>query len=99
MTTVVTKLFAIAVAAFGLAAAAMTAYLRLLRPGGPLWVAVVLGLSYALCGWGVEQGTYMTAWLNGMVAFPVLALLGEWMVTRRSPTSTPACRRCRFSKR
>lgn len=77
-------LFAITVVAFALAAAAMTAYLRFLRPRGPLWVAVVLGVSYAMCAWGIEQGTYMATWLNGVVALPILVLLGEWMVTRRT---------------
>jgi hypothetical protein len=78
------SLFLITLVAFGLAASAMTVYLRRLRPGGPLWVAVLLGVSYSLCGWGVEQGVYMTVWMNGMIAFPVLAFLGDWMVTRRS---------------
>ncbi|TDC54405.1 hypothetical protein E1212_02910 [Jiangella ureilytica] len=76
-------LFVIAVVALALAAAAMTAYLRLLRPAGPAWLAVVAGVSYALCGWALDDGSYMTIWLHGLVAFPVLCLLCEWILRRR----------------
>ncbi|WP_162605695.1 YfhO family protein [Jiangella aurantiaca] len=76
-------LFAIAVVALASAAAAMTAYLRLLRPAGPAWLAVVAGVSYALCGWALDDGAYMTIWLHGLVAFPVLCLLCEWILRRR----------------
>lgn len=77
-------LYVIAVLAIALAAAAMTAYLRLLRPAGPAGLAVVAGVSYALCGWAVDDAAYMTVWLNGLVAFPVLCLLCEWILRRRT---------------
>ncbi|WP_162606161.1 YfhO family protein [Jiangella asiatica] len=77
-------LFVIAVVALALAAAAMTAYLRLVRPAGPAWLAVAAGVSYALCGWALDDGAYMTVWLHGLVAFPVLCLLCEWILQRRS---------------
>lgn len=83
-------LFVIAVAALALAAAAMTAYLRLLRPHGPAWLAVVAGVSYALCGWAIDDAAYLTVWLNGLVAFPVLCLLCEWILQRRS-SWLPVC--------
>lgn len=76
-------LFVIATTALALAAAAMTAYLRLLRPAGPAWLAVVAGVSYALGGWALDDGAYMTIWLYGLVAFPVLCLLCEWILQRR----------------
>ncbi|MEI8413005.1 MULTISPECIES: YfhO family protein [unclassified Kribbella] len=76
-------LFVIATAAMALGAAAMTAYLRFLRPG-PGWLAAAAGVSYALCGWAIDDATYMTEWLNGMIAFPVICLLCEWILRRRS---------------
>ena len=76
-------LFVIATVAMALGAAAMTAYLRFLRPG-PGWLAVAAGVSYALCGWAVDDAVYMTEWLNGMIAFPVICLLCEWILRRRS---------------
>ncbi|WP_158564277.1 YfhO family protein [Jiangella anatolica] len=77
-------LYVIAVLAVATAAAAMTAYLRLLRPTGPAWLAVVAGVSYALCGWAMDDAVYMTVWLNGLVAFPVLCLVCEWILRRRT---------------
>ncbi|GAA3134221.1 hypothetical protein GCM10010530_63300 [Kribbella aluminosa] len=76
-------LFLVDVVAIALAAGAMTAYLRRLRPG-PAWIAVVAGISYGACGWAIDDAAYMTVWLNGLVAFPVLCLLCEWILRRRS---------------
>jgi len=81
------SLFVIATVAMALGAGAMTAYLRLLRPTGPAWLAALAGVSYALCGWAIDDAAYMTEWLNGMVAFPVICLLCEWILRRRSITS------------
>ncbi len=77
-------LYVIAVLAVAAAAAGMTAYLRVLRPTGPAWLAVVAGVSYALCGWAMDDAVYMTVWLNGLVAFPVLCLICEWILRRRT---------------
>ncbi|MET9271435.1 YfhO family protein [Kribbella sp. NPDC003557] len=79
-------LFLVDVLAIGLAAGAMTAYLRYLRPG-PAWVAVIAGVSYGACGWAIDDAAYMSVWLNGLVAFPVLCLLCEWILRRRSAVS------------
>jgi hypothetical protein len=76
-------LFVVATAAMAVGAAAMTAYLRFLRPG-PGGLAVAAGVSYALCGWAIDDAAYMTEWLNGMIAFPVICLLCEWILRRRS---------------
>jgi len=79
-------LFLVDVLAIGLAAGAMTAYLRYLRPG-PAWPAVIAGVSYGACGWAIDDAAYMSVWLNGMVAFPVICLLCEWILRRRSALS------------
>ncbi|MER7244982.1 YfhO family protein [Kribbella sp. NPDC000426] len=79
-------LFLVDVLAIGLAAGAMTTYLRRLRPG-PVWIAVVAGISYGACGWAIDDAAYMSVWLNGLVAFPVLCLLCEWILSRRSAVS------------
>lgn len=80
-------LFLVAVAAIALGAGAMTAYLRKLRPTGPVWLAVAAGVSYGACAWAIDDAAYMTVWLNGMVAFPVICLLCEWILRRRSTAS------------
>ncbi|MEV6614188.1 YfhO family protein [Streptomyces sp. NPDC051051] len=66
------------------AAAAMTRLLRCLRPGR-WWAAGLLGASYALCGWTVSSGTYNLMWLDGLVALPLLCLVGEWALAGRRP--------------
>ncbi|GAA2949394.1 YfhO family protein [Streptomyces enissocaesilis] len=61
------------------AAAAMTVLLLALRGGGDRWWAAgVLGSSYALCGWAVTEAVYNPMWMDGLVAFPLLCLVGEW---------------------
>ncbi len=81
-------LYLIAAAAIGLAAGAMTAYLRMLRPGGPAWIAATAGASYGACAWAIGDAAYMTLWLSGLVAFPVICLLCEWILRRRSIVAT-----------
>lgn len=70
----------------GVAAAAMTWLLTALRRGrGREWAAAVLGASYALCGWSVAEAAYNPMWLDGLIAFPLLCLAGEWARTARRP--------------
>ncbi|MFB6719480.1 YfhO family protein [Kribbella sp. NPDC056345] len=77
-------LYVIMLAAIAAAAAAMTAYLRMLRPRAPDWLAAVAGVSYATCGWALDDGGYMTGWLYGLIAFPLICLLCEWVRRRRT---------------
>ncbi|MFC9385276.1 YfhO family protein [Streptomyces venezuelae] len=70
------------------AAAAMTFLLRRLGPG-TWWWASVLGASYALCGWSLAEGTYNPMWLDGLIAFPLLCLVGEWVREGRRPLLGP----------
>ncbi|WP_093800521.1 YfhO family protein [Streptomyces sp. Wb2n-11] len=66
------------------AAAAMTVLLLALRGGGDRWWAAgVLGSSYALCGWAVTEAVYNPMWMDGLIAFPLLCLVGEWARTGR----------------
>ncbi|MFD0025456.1 YfhO family protein [Streptomyces sp. NPDC058382] len=70
----------------GTAAAAMTWLLTALRRGrGREWPAAVLGGAYALCGWSVAEAVYNPMWLDGLIAFPLLCLAGEWARTARRP--------------
>ncbi|MFK4224240.1 YfhO family protein [Streptomyces sp. NPDC019890] len=75
------------------AAAAMTWLLFCLhrggREGGRWWMAAVLGGSYALCGWSVVEASYNPMWMDGLVAFPLLCLAGEWARTGRRPLLGP----------
>ncbi|MFF4751355.1 YfhO family protein [Streptomyces sp. NPDC002514] len=66
------------------AAAAMTCLLLALRRGR-WWTAGLLGASYALCGWAVAVANYNTMWLDGLIALPLLCLVGEWALERRRP--------------
>ncbi|MET9610675.1 YfhO family protein [Streptomyces sp. NPDC006512] len=68
------------------AAAAMAWLLRTQRPG-PWWAAGLLGASYALCGWSVIEASYNPMWLDGLVAFPLLCLTGEWALRSRRPVA------------
>ncbi|MFI8104149.1 YfhO family protein [Streptomyces sp. NPDC086023] len=74
----------------GVAAAAMTWLLLTMRRGGPRWWAAgVLGASYALCGWSVTEAAYNPMWLDGLIAFPLLCLVGEWALRGRRPVLGP----------
>ncbi|MFJ3878323.1 YfhO family protein [Streptomyces sp. NPDC090077] len=67
------------------AAAAAMAWLLLGQRRGPWWAAGLLGASYALCGWSVIEAAYNPMWLDGLVAFPLLCLTGEWALRGRRP--------------
>ncbi|MEU9202978.1 YfhO family protein [Streptomyces sp. NPDC048332] len=78
--------YAVTLVKTGVAAAAMTWLLTALRRGrGREWAAAVLGASYALCGWSVVEAVYNPMWLDGLIAFPLLCLAGEWARTGRRP--------------
>ncbi|MFJ1587798.1 YfhO family protein [Streptomyces sp. NPDC088197] len=76
--------YAVTVLKIGAAAAAMAVLLLALRPGR-WWAAGALGASYALCGWTVMLASYNPMWLDGLIAFPLLCLVGEWARTARRP--------------
>ncbi|MFG2950689.1 YfhO family protein [Streptomyces adustus] len=66
------------------AGAAMAWLLLALRPGR-WWAAGLLGASYALCGWSVLMAAVNPMWLDGLVALPLLCLVGEWALHGRRP--------------
>ncbi|MFF3319196.1 YfhO family protein [Streptomyces sp. NPDC003035] len=80
--------YGVTVLKMAVAAAAMTVTLPRLRPG-PRWAAAVLGASYGLCGWAVVEATYNPMWLDGLIAFPLLCLVGEWVRQGRRPLLGP----------
>ncbi|MFD3530065.1 YfhO family protein [Streptomyces sp. NPDC058664] len=80
--------YAVTVLKTAVAAAAMTFLLRRLGPGS-WWWAAALGASYALCGWSLAEGTYNPMWLDGLIAFPLLCLVGEWVREGRRPLLGP----------
>ncbi|WP_405854109.1 YfhO family protein [Streptomyces sp. NBC_00090] len=80
--------YALTVLKTAVAAAAMTFLLRRLGPGA-WWWAAVLGASYALCGWSLAEGTYNPMWMDGLIAFPLLCLVGEWVREGRRPLLGP----------
>lgn len=81
--------YAVTVLKMAAAAAAMTVTLLRFRPG-PWWSAGVLGASYGLCGWAVMEATYNPMWLDGLIAFPLLCLVGDWAREGRRPLLGPA---------
>jgi len=74
------------------AAAGMSRLLIALRPG-PWWLAGLLGTSYGLCGWALADAVYNPMWLDGLIAFPLLCLAGEWLLDGRRLLPGPARRR------
>ncbi|MER5913320.1 YfhO family protein [Streptomyces sp. NPDC001982] len=70
-------LYVITVLKLAVAAAAMAWLLLTLRRGRG-WAAAALGSGYALCGWSIFQGAINPMWLDGLIGFPVLCLVGEW---------------------
>ncbi|MFG2645585.1 YfhO family protein [Streptomyces sp. NPDC048370] len=81
-------LYVITAAKITAAGAAMAVLLLRLRRG-PWQVAAVLGAAYALCGWTLNYGTTVPMWLDGLLAFPLLCLVGEWARTGRRPVLGP----------
>ncbi|MGW4159950.1 YfhO family protein [Streptomyces sp. NPDC004788] len=81
-------LYVVTAAKISTAAAAMAALLLTLRRG-PWPVAVVLGTAYALSGWTFNYGATVPMWLDGLVAFPLLCLVGEWARKGRRPVLGP----------
>ncbi|MEV8534370.1 YfhO family protein [Streptomyces sp. NPDC051211] len=80
--------YVVTVLKIGAAGAAMAWLLRTMRPG-PWWGAALLGASYALCGWSVIEASYNPMWLDGLIAFPMLCLTGEWALRGRRPVLAP----------
>ncbi|MCX5393687.1 YfhO family protein [Streptomyces sp. NBC_00094] len=81
-------LYVVTAAKVSAAGAAAALLLLRLRPG-PWPVAAVLGTAYALSGWTLNLGTTVPMWLDGLVAFPLLCLVGEWARTGRRPVLGP----------
>ncbi|MGK5629839.1 YfhO family protein [Streptomyces sp. URMC 123] len=77
-------LYAITVLKIAAAAAAMTWLLLSLRRGR-WWAAALLGASYALCGWSVADAAFNPMWQDGLIALPMLCLVGEWALAGRRP--------------
>lgn len=74
---------------YSAASLAMLAYLRRRRPDGPLLVAALLSSAYALCGWAVDDASYVTMWLDGLIGLPLIALVGQWAIERRHAVLAP----------
>ncbi|HZX03583.1 YfhO family protein [Kribbella sp.] len=73
--------FVITTLKLSLAAAAMAVALLRMRPG-PRWVAAMLGISYGVCGWALDDGSYVPMWLDGLIALPMFFLVAEWSLRR-----------------
>ncbi|WP_333771672.1 YfhO family protein [Streptomyces sp. IBSBF 2435] len=81
-------LYVITTAKITAAGAAMAVLLLRLRRG-PWQVAAVLGAAYALSGWTLDNGASVPMWLDGLLAFPLLCLVGEWARAGRRPVLGP----------
>ncbi|MEV7324445.1 YfhO family protein [Streptomyces sp. NPDC093970] len=66
-------------------AGAAMAWLLLVLRRGRWWGAGILGASYALCGWSLALASFNPMWLDGLIALPLLCLVGEWVVAGRRP--------------
>lgn len=76
------SVYLVSLFSIGLAAALMTVYLGRLRPGSP-WLRALLSVGYAVCGWGVTEGTIVPMWTWGLVAVPMLGIAADWCLTGR----------------
>ncbi|MEV7974636.1 YfhO family protein [Streptomyces sp. NPDC086519] len=74
--------YVITVLKTAVAGAAMAWLLMSLRRGR-WWAAGVLGASYALCGWSLALAAFNPMWLDGLIALPLLCLVGEWATAGR----------------
>lgn len=66
------------------AAALMVYFLRAIQPG-PSWALVFLGAAYGLCGWAMDDASYVPMWLDGLLGLPLLSLAAFWTLERRRP--------------
>jgi len=73
--------YVLTVLKLSLAAAAMAVLLLRIKPG-PRWMAAMLGLSYGVCGWAIDDGAYVPMWLDGLIALPMFFLVAEWSLRR-----------------
>ncbi|MGW6709765.1 YfhO family protein [Streptomyces sp. NPDC054956] len=76
------SVFLVSLFSIGLAAALMTVFLGRLRPGSP-WLRALISVGYAVCGWGVAEGTIVPMWTWGLVAVPMLGIAADWCLTGR----------------
>ncbi|MFF1419766.1 YfhO family protein [Streptomyces sp. NPDC058280] len=74
--------YVITVLKMATAGAAMACLLLTLRTGR-WWIAGILGASYALCGWSVLEASYNPMWVDGLIALPLLCLVGGWAMSGR----------------
>ncbi|MFF6778400.1 YfhO family protein [Streptomyces sp. NPDC012637] len=85
-------LYAVTVLKMATAAAAMACALPRVRPGADprmWWGAGLLGAAYGLCGWALLEAVYNPMWMDGLIAFPLLCLVGAWVREGRRPLLGP----------
>ncbi|MER8045352.1 YfhO family protein [Streptomyces sp. NPDC094032] len=77
-------LYGITLMKMAAASAAMAWTLLRIRPG-VWWAAGLLGAAYGLCGWALLEAVYNPMWMDGLIAFPLLCLVGVWVREGRRP--------------
>ncbi|MFF0753490.1 YfhO family protein [Streptomyces sp. NPDC004267] len=85
-------LYVVTILKMAAAAAAMAFVLPRLRPAADArmwWGAGLLGAAYGLCGWAILEAVYNPMWLDGLIAFPLLCLVGVWVREGRRPLLGP----------